>query len=96
MKTQTEHFWESHERVYSRLRPTESIANPFRVGQRVNYKDGNLRHPSQVMEVVALVGHDSVKVKHPSGVVGEWLCRDMIDHDEWMARVLETERQYRR
>lgn len=73
-------FYESHETVFSKLRPTSSGRNPFKVGDKVNYKDLNLRHPSCVMEVVALCGSDSVKVKHPSGVVGEWLCRDLIPH----------------
>lgn len=86
MKTQIQHFWDSHEHTYSKLRPqcNKSATNPFKVGQRLNYKDLNLRHRLEVMVVVSLHGN-SVKVKHTNGIVGEWMYRGLIDHDEWIA-----------
>lgn len=77
---QTRMFYESHEAVFSKIRPSQSSNSGFKVGDKVNYDDINLRHPSEVMEVVGIVGKDSLKVKHPSGVVGEWLARDIIHH----------------
>lgn len=44
----------------------------------LHFRDGNLRHPTRSMRVVRHVG-DTVTVRHQSGVVGDWLSRDLYD-----------------
>lgn len=57
-----------------------SQSSGFKVGQTLDYRDLNLRHPSNRVQYLRDSkpegGHAVIVVKHRSGVSGEWLARD--------------------